>query len=151
MSRPIAQLKKDTRTKGKKQQAFLDAFANVASVSTAAKKSKVPRRTIYEWLAADKAFKAKYDDACTIAIAALEDEAIRRAYEGTLRPVYQGKEKVGTIREFSDTLLIFLLKGLAPEKYKDRVYNEQVGKGGGPIQTEVQHTVVFRDYGADQL
>ena len=29
-------------------------------------------------------------------------------------------QQVGTVREYSDTLLIFLLKGWKPEKYKDR-------------------------------
>ena len=33
---------------------------------------------------------------------------------------YQGSQ-VGTVRRYSDTLLIFLLKGRRPEKFKDRV------------------------------
>ena len=46
---------------------------------------------------------------------------------------YQGKE-VGQIRKFSDTLLIFLLKGARPETYRER--HEHTGKHGGPIQYE---------------
>lgn len=34
---------------------------------------------------------------------------------------------------YSDTLLIFLLKGARPEKYKDRQSHEHTGSGGGPI------------------
>jgi hypothetical protein len=48
----------------------------------------------------------------------LEDEAVRRAYEGVERPVFQGGKQVGVVREYSDTLLIFLLKALRPEKYR---------------------------------
>ena len=156
MPRPIAQLKKDNRTKKKKQADFLTHFADVASVSAACRKAKVPRRTIYEWLHvkddvyADEEFYNEYLKACKVAVAALEDEAIRRAHEGTLKPIYQGGKKVGTVREYSDTLLIFLLKGLAPERYKDRVHNEHTGKDGAAIQQNVTHEVVFKDYADEE-
>lgn len=50
-------------------------------------------------------------------IPALESEAYRRAVEGNLKPVYQGGVKVGEIREFSDSLLMFLLKARKPGVY----------------------------------
>ncbi len=52
----------------------------------------------------------------------LEAEAWRRAVEGVERPVgwYQGKPG-GYVKEYSDVLLIFLLKGLRPEKYRERM------------------------------
>ncbi len=55
----------------------------------------------------------------------LEREAIRRAVDGAEKPVYQAGKLVGTIREYSDTLLIFTLKGLRPEKYRER-YDQRV-------------------------
>ena len=51
---------------------------------------------------------------------ALEDEALRRAFHGSERPVFQGKELVGYVRDYSDTLLIFMLKARRPEKYRER-------------------------------
>lgn len=45
--------------------------------------------------------------------------------EGVIRPIYHRGEKVGEIRQYSDILLIFRLKGLKPETYK-----EQVAVGG---------------------
>ncbi len=39
---------------------------------------------------------------------------------GVLRPVFQGGKHVGDIREYSDTLLQFLLKGERPEKFRER-------------------------------
>jgi hypothetical protein len=39
---------------------------------------------------------------------------------GVERPVYQGKDLVGTIREFSDSLLMFGLKAKRPEVYRER-------------------------------
>lgn len=150
MPRTIGQLKKDNRTNAKKQTDFLASFSDVASVSKACKKTKLARSTVYEWLKTNEDFKKRYNEACKVAVAALEDEAIRRAHEGTLRPVFQGGKKVGTVREYSDTLLIFLLKGLAPEKYKDRVHSEVTGKDGAPIQQNVTHEVVFKDYAEDE-
>lgn len=126
----------DKRTKNKKQQDFLAKLELHASVTKAAKLSKVPRSTIYQWLSDDEKFKEKFDQSCIIAVSALEDEAVRRAYEGTLRPVFQGGKKVGKIKEYSDTLLIVLLKARAPEKYKERFQSEVSGPNGTPIKTE---------------
>jgi len=50
-------------------------------------------------------------------ILAMEREAYRRAVEGNDKPVYQGGKKVGTVKEYSDGLLTFLLKARKPEVY----------------------------------
>jgi hypothetical protein len=60
----------------------------------------------------------------------LEDEAIRRGCHGVERPVlHMGKQVMlgeeGNLqplfeREYSDALLIMMLKALRPEKYRDR-------------------------------
>jgi hypothetical protein len=139
----MAHLKKaDTRSKEEQQEDVLTAYENCGNVSQACKKAKVARRTFYNWLAETKEdgtecdFKTRFNEASAIAIGMLEDEAQRRAVKGTIKPVYQGGKKVGSVREFSDTLLIFLLKGNHPEKYKDRYSAELGGLGGGPIQSE---------------
>ncbi|MDP2936788.1 MAG: hypothetical protein Q8O86_09895 [Dehalococcoidia bacterium] len=41
--------------------------------------------------------------------------------KGTEKPVFQGGQQVGVVREYSDVLLIFLLKGARPEKYRDNL------------------------------
>lgn len=143
----IGQLKKDKRSKDQQQADFLTYFSIYASVSRAAQKSKVARSNIYEWLKNDHTFKSLYDESCKEALGALEDEAVRRAFEGTIKPVFQGGKKVGSIREYSDTLLIVLLKARAPEKYKDRVSSEHSGPDGKAIPVETKHTVIFENYG----
>lgn len=143
----IGQLKKDDRSKEQQQADFLAYFSVYASVSRAAKKSKVARSNIYLWLKNDDAFKELYDEACKEALGSLEDEAVRRAYEGVLKPVFQGGVKVGSIREYSDTLLIVLLKARDPQKYKERVASEHSGPNGKPIAVETKHTVEFHNYG----
>ncbi len=57
-----------------------------------------------------------------MALGVLEDEVTRRAVEGWEEPVgwYKGKAG-GTVRRYSDTLLIFKLKGELPQKYAERL------------------------------
>lgn len=53
-----------------------------------------------------------------------------RGVEGVDEPVYQGGKMVGTVRKYSDTALIFYLKGNHPERYSDsptvKVLNQNV-------------------------
>ena len=77
-----------------------------------------------ERLAAGRARVAEArEEACD----ALEAEARRRAVEGVRKPVYYRGEIVGTVKEYSDTLLIFLMKGAMPEKYRENVKIEHTG------------------------
>lgn len=88
------------------------AFKTCAGVTRACKTTDICRDTFYRWLEDDAPFKADNEDAREQAIDCLEDEALRRAHEGIEKPVTSaGKREV--IREYSDSLLIFLLKATA--------------------------------------
>lgn len=82
--------------------------------------ARTGRNTVYRWKDEDAQFAKDWNDAIEAAADALEEEAWRRATVGVKRPVYQGGKRVGYIQEASNTLLIFLLKGTKPDKYKDR-------------------------------
>lgn len=82
---------------------------------------------------ADEEFAKQWAGAIEEAGDLLEREAIRRAYTGTLRPVYHNGKKAGTERVYSDTLLIFLLKGAKPGKFRENHKIEVSGPGGGAI------------------
>ncbi|MDQ2782746.1 MAG: hypothetical protein M3Y26_09485 [Actinomycetota bacterium] len=103
-----------------KKRAFLAAYAELGTVTHAAKAANVHRTTHTDWLAADPDYAEAFEVAKEQAIEKLEREAIRRAVEGVDKPVYQGGKMVGTIREYSDVLLIFQLKALRPDKYRER-------------------------------
>lgn len=118
------------------KESVLAAFAESGNVSKACRKAKMTRTTFYEWLQKDKKFKKDYDRVLKVAVGLMEDEAKRRALDGVLEPVFYKGEKVGSIRKYSDTLLIVLLKAHAPEKYRERVSTEISGPDGKPIQTE---------------
>lgn len=100
---------------------FLLELARCGNVTQAARKAKLGREALYLKRRKEPDFKAAWDEAATMGVDALEDEARRRAYEGWKEPVYKNGEKVGTVTKFSDTLLIFLLKGAKPEKYRETV------------------------------
>lgn len=103
-------------------------------MSRSAKEAGVARQVAYRERDSSNAFREAWDDAIEEGLDFLEEEARRRAFEGTEKPVFYKGEECGYVREFSDTLMIFLLKGGRPEKYAERVKNEHTGKGGGPIE-----------------
>lgn len=104
-----------------KQRAFLSAYSQCGVLTEAAREAKIDPRRVYDWRDRDEDFRKKLVDAKDDAVDMLETEARRRAVDGVEKPVYQGGKKVGTIRKYSDTLLIFLLKGARPETYRDNV------------------------------
>ncbi|HEX7906241.1 MAG TPA: hypothetical protein VF487_20345 [Chitinophagaceae bacterium] len=122
--------RQDNRTKEQQQTDFLLSFEETANISISCKASAVPRRTIYNWINDDADFKKKFDKSALMCLGVLEDEAMRRAVSGVKKPVYQGGKLVGHVQEYSDTLLIVLLKARSPEKYKERFVNEVTGKDG---------------------
>lgn len=103
-----------------KKELFLAAFAETCTVTHAAEAAGIDRRTHYDWLKADPEYADRFRQAEQSVADSLEAEAIRRARDGVDRDVYYKGEVVGTERQLSDTLLIFLLKGHKPDKFKDR-------------------------------
>jgi hypothetical protein len=67
----------------------------------------------------DPDYERRFIAAYNIGTQALEDEALERVREGK-----------------SDTMLIFLMKGAMPEKYRERWDGHLSGAGGGPIETK---------------
>ncbi|MCR4375697.1 MAG: hypothetical protein NUW22_12690 [Acidobacteria bacterium] len=120
-----------------KGAAFLAAYAKTGNISIAANIAGCSRRDHYRWIK-DPAYARTFDDATKEAIDRLEAEARRRATQGVEEPVFgklpgkdTGTGQVGVIRKYSDTLLIFLLKGANPEKYRERY--EHSGPSGAPL------------------
>ncbi len=109
-----------------KRAAFLKALSETASVSAACERAGVSRRTVYTCREADPAFAEKWEKAETMGLDALEDEAIRRGFEGNDKPVWQSRQLVGHIREYSDRMLLAVLKARRPERFIE---------GGSPSET----------------
>lgn len=113
---------------------FLISYKKCGNITKAAKAAKVDRSTVYDRQKSDPAFEAAMVDAQEEAVDLLEEEARRRASDGTLKPVFYKGEKVAEVREYSDTLLIVLLKANRPEKYKERA---DITSGGETIKAYI--------------
>ena len=122
----------DTIRTPEKRAEFLSALSSTGNVSEACRLTGVARNSMYLWKQSDPAFAEEWAKHLAAGAELLEDEAIRRAREGWDEPVYYQGEVCGTVRKYSDTLLIFLLKGQMKERYGDRVAH--TGDNGGPME-----------------
>lgn len=99
---------------------YLEALPKVYTITAALKAAGATLRQLSLWREQDDEFAA-CEEAARAAIAdQLESEAIRRGYKGVRKPVYQGGLLAGYTTEYSDPLLMFTLKAMRPEKYRER-------------------------------
>lgn len=87
---------------------FLAHYRNNGNVRAACKVAGISRQTFYDWKKYDAAFAAAFEIAREESIDVLEAIARKRAQES------------------SDTLVIFLLKSLRPEVYRERYIVDMV-------------------------
>jgi hypothetical protein len=89
-----------------KKRVFLSAFCSCGTLAGAGRASGIQAQNHHHWMRKDPQYAEYFHRAKEIAGDTLEEEARRRAMTG------------------SDVLLIFLLKGFKPEKYRDNVHVE---------------------------
>lgn len=109
-------------------EAALRVLARRGIVTSACEAADIDRGTAYDRRNNYPEFKVLWEEAEKKAADFLEETAWKRATDGTEKPVWYKGEQVGTELEYSDTLLIFLLKGNKPEKFKERTETEHSGK-----------------------
>jgi len=102
------------------QAKFLAAYRATARIDVSAATAGISTAAHYKWVATDPEYVKELDKARDEALSLLEDEAHRRAVQGVEEPVFYQGEVCGTKLNYSDTLLIFLMKAANPEKYRDR-------------------------------
>ena len=112
---------------------FLRSFEACSSIVKAARWAKIHRQNHYDWMEDDPAYEKAFRLAEKRAARTLEDEAVRRAHEGLRKAVWYKGKIVGYETEYSDTLLLALLKGNAPDKFRERASLEHTGKDGTPL------------------
>jgi hypothetical protein len=99
--------------------AFLAALAETGMVKEAITRTGVPRATLYRRRSSDAAFATQWAEALALGLDQLRDEGVRRALHGVERPVFHAGKLVGTVRHYSDALLMFLLRSHQPEVYRE--------------------------------
>lgn len=104
----------------------IEEFRRTGRVDLACAFAGVDRGSHYLWLKKHPDYAAEFNDAREQVAGLLEDEAVRRAYHGTAKPVAVAG-KIVMLHEFSDQLLMFLLKARKPEVFADRLKTEHSG------------------------
>ncbi len=107
-----------------KKRAFLAAFSRCGSLSRAAKRAKVDRRTHYNWLKDDPWYVQAFQQAVIEAGDSLQDRLTEMAFDGNV------------------TAAIFLLKGLKPQTFRDRVEQTNLLKVDPKSLTKAQLDVL---------
>jgi len=124
------------------QAAFLASFSEMGNISRACKAANVGRQTHYNWME-DAAYREAFSEAQDQAIDVLETEARRRAIEGVRKlKFHEGQALIDPMTgeyyqelDYSDTLLIFLMKGARPNVYRDNTKVETDGK----VEVTIRH------------
>lgn len=116
-----------------KRAQFLALLAECGNVTRAAEEAELSRVYLYQAKREDESFAAEWEEAARVGAARLEDEARKRAVEGWEEPVWHKGEMCGTVRKFSDTLLICLLKAHHPDKYRENI-KQTVEGGDKPVE-----------------
>lgn len=125
--KPIGTPKGRRITPGEWDQLLEAIVTSGGNVSRACERVKITRNAVYDKRDSDPAFAARLELAKERGVDVLEDEAVRRAFEGVEEPVgfFQGVSyEVRT--NYSDALIQFLLKGNRPNKYRERISTENV-------------------------
>jgi hypothetical protein len=102
------------------QRAFLLAYCEIPSITSASEAAGITRTCHYGWMAESEDYRLAFEIAKPIGISSLESEAVRRAHLGCDEPVFYKGVECGSVRKYSDTLMALLLKGHKPDTYKDR-------------------------------
>ena len=124
-----------------KMEKFTLELRAYGNPTRAAQAAGITRRQAYNWRATYPGFAKVWSMAMNMAIDDLESEARRRAFEGIVKQVgwYKGQAG-GKVREYSDLLLMFLLKAYRPDKFKDRIEATGAGVLGIKVQiTDYSH------------
>jgi hypothetical protein len=108
------------RWTSRRRATFLTALATSGNVAHAARAAKASRSRAYQLRAEDPDFAAEWTEALETATDALAAEARRRAIDGVEVPHFHQGRVAGTVRKYSDTLLMFLLRAHRPDLYRER-------------------------------
>ena len=116
-----------------KKRAFIAAYRTTASVHAAGRAAKIRPELHYQWLKSDAVYRLAWETVQDQAAQTLEDEAVRRAREGVKsmvlhqgRPVKHGRKILYDV-EYSDQLLLALLKRFRPALYRERTETQVTG------------------------
>lgn len=142
--RPGQRLTDKQRTEA--QASFLSAYEHSANVLAAAEQVGIDRTLVYYWLEHDEKFLLAYNLADNAANAHIEAEIRRRAIDGWEEPLVSAGKRLGTVRKYSDTLLIFYAKRRIPA-YRDKQQDININN----VNVQVERNELYARLREDEL
>jgi hypothetical protein len=128
----------------KRYSLFLAELALDGNVTRAANAVGVDRSNAYQRRLRNPEFAKRWDDALESFADAVEAEAFRRAVTGTTKGIWWQGARVGEEQQWSDSLLLALLKAKRPQQYGDASRIQLTGAEGGPVKIEESPTAIGR-------
>lgn len=120
------------------QESFLSHLRDTGNVRRSCEAAGVARSWAYDYRDTHPDFAQAWKLAALDAADLLEETVTDRAVNGWTEPVWHQGAQCGTVRKYSNTLAVFLLKHANPEKYGDRAELRHTGPDGGAIQIQQQ-------------
>ncbi len=115
------------------RETFVQALAETGNISESCRQIGFSRSIVYAHREQNSEFAAGWDEALDVATDSLEAEVRRRGHDGYEEPVFYQGVMVATIRKYSDTLLIFLLKKHNPA-FRDHTSINLGGQRDNPMK-----------------
>jgi len=115
------------RTKNRDKR-FFNCLETTGRVGESARYSGYSRTSVYQYRLDDAEFAEQWQASLDTYTESLEAEADRRAVNGIDEPVFYKGEMIATKKKYSDNLLMFRLKGISPDKYRERREVKHDGK-----------------------
>lgn len=121
---------------------FIKHLRKSGNVTRAAEAAGVSRNQLYLARRDDPDFALAWEEALEGAMDDLEATLLRRALEGTDKPVFFGGKECGTVKSYSDSLGMFLLKGRRRDIFGERSGQKKTQVGGAVAGVEKSENLV---------
>lgn len=126
---------------------ILQTLSMGSSVGLASEKAGISRFAYYKWCNQDKEFAAEVKAAIDRGSDRFEDAARGRAIDGVDKALVSGGEIIGYEKNYSDGLMMFMLKARRPETYRDNAtidLNQNVSFVGAAERLASRLTEIFK-------
>ena len=120
------------------KESYLRAFSEQCLLTVACKAAGVSNHTVLLWREHDDTFILRENELRAALADRLEAEAIRRAFTGWDRPVFQQGRLVGHERIYDGSLLKLLLIAYRPERFRENLHIS------GTVESIVREVIGFR-------
>lgn len=127
-----------------KHDLFFAELEKHGQITRAARIARLDRASVYELRASNPEFNTRWVAALDTYADTLEAAAHQRAVEGTDKGVYHQGVLMSTEKQYSDTLLLAMLKAKRRREYGDSSKVELSGPDGGPVAIEETPTQIAR-------